>query len=173
MITTSAASFYLGFEDPLINEIHILNERINAITEDINSKKAAVQRLAGYTKEYLLQLDEMLASSASELNHYLNPNTLAGGKVGNGAGSVSGSAVTANGQWEEIIIKVTGFPSEATCATQIHFMPLGALKGTAFYNGAAFITTDGKAPYLDVAAWAIFPNLASANAFDLSAEAKK
>ena len=35
-------------------------------------------------ESFLLQLDEMLASSASELNHYLNPNTLAGGKVGNG-----------------------------------------------------------------------------------------
>ena len=69
MITTSAASFYLGFEDPLINEIHILNERINAITEDINSKKAAVQRLSGYTKEYLLQLDEMQKEAI--LNHMM------------------------------------------------------------------------------------------------------
>ena len=35
-------------------------------------------------ESFLLQLDEMLAGNASELNHYLNPNVIAGGKVGNG-----------------------------------------------------------------------------------------
>ena len=67
MVTTSAASFYLGFEDPLIKEIHILNERINGLSEDIHSKKATAQRLEGYTREYLLQLDEM--EKQAILNH--------------------------------------------------------------------------------------------------------
>ena len=39
-------------------------------------------------ESFLLQLDEMLAGNASELNHYLNPNALAGGKVGNGTYAV-------------------------------------------------------------------------------------
>ncbi len=35
-------------------------------------------------ESFLLQLDEMLAGTACELHHYLNPNALAAGKVGNG-----------------------------------------------------------------------------------------
>ena len=54
MITTSVASFYLGFEDSSLKEIHILNTRINGLHTEINSKKAVAQRLEGYTKDYLV-----------------------------------------------------------------------------------------------------------------------
>ena len=52
---------------------------------------------------------------------------------------------------------------------QIHLMPAGNVKGSSFF-------TDGKNVgnvYIDVAAWASFENLASAQAYDLKAAAKK
>ncbi len=95
-----------------------------------------------------------------------------GTKIGNGVTATYGSTVKASGEWEEIYIKFENFPDGAAYSTQIHFMPLGSVKGANFFDGTKFMTQDGNAPYLDVAAWAIFPNYASAEAFDLKAAAK-
>ena len=92
-----------------------------------------------------------------------------GAKVGNGAHAVSADATAGSGEWEEILVKVSNFPEGAVNSTQIHLMFAGAsVKGEAFYK-------DGKLmdnAYFDIAAWAAFPNLASAEAFDLKAAAK-
>ena len=92
-----------------------------------------------------------------------------GTKVGNGAHAVSADATAGSGEWEEILVKVSNFPEGAVNSTQIHLMFAGAnVKGEAFYK-------DGKLmdnAYFDIAAWAAFPNLASAKAFDLKAAAK-
>ncbi len=95
-----------------------------------------------------------------------------GAKVGNGVTASYGTTVKGDGEWEEIYIKFNDFPMGATHSTQIHFLPLGSVKGTKFHTAAGFETNDKKAPYLDVAAWAIFPNYASAEAYDLKAAAK-
>jgi len=65
--------------------------------------------------------------------------------------------------WEEVIVKFTGVPAGTEYFEQIHLMPAGNVKGSNFF-------TDGKNVgnvYIDVAAWAAFENLASAQAYDL------
>ncbi|MBE6705103.1 MAG: hypothetical protein E7583_07570 [Ruminococcaceae bacterium] len=92
-----------------------------------------------------------------------------GVKVGNGTHAVSADTTTGSEQWEEIIVKVSGFPETAVNSTQIHLMFAGAsVKGEAFYKNGNLIDN----AYFDIAAWAAFPNLASAKAFDLKAAAK-
>ncbi len=90
-----------------------------------------------------------------------------GNKVGNGVTGKAVNPIKADGNWEEVIVKVTGFPDEAANSTQIHFMPLGSVKGTTIVNDA-----NNKDAYVDLAAWAPFSNLASAKAYDLKADAK-
>ena len=70
--------------------------------------------------------------------------------------------------WEEVIVKFNALPDGTACFDQIHLMPAGNVKGASFYEGD---TLKGNA-YIDVAAWAVFENLASAKAFDLKAAAK-
>ncbi len=87
--------------------------------------------------------------------------------AGNPAGSgtvANGTAPTAaNGKWEEIIIKAEGIPAAAATSNQVHIQPLGNIKGSQ-----AVQTPDA---YLDIAAWAAFPNLASAKAYNIKAAA--
>ncbi len=92
-----------------------------------------------------------------------------GTKVGNGVSGTAPAALKGNGQWEEIIIKVTDFPAGAVTSTQIHFFLLGNTKGENLFKDGKLIVDNA---YLDVAAWAAFPNLASAEAYDLAAAAK-
>lgn len=93
-----------------------------------------------------------------------------GTKVGNGVSGSAASNIAGNGEWEEILIKVTDFPAGAVTSTQIHFFLFGNTKGENLFKDGKLIV-DGA--YLDVAAWAAFPNLASAKAFDIKAAAKK
>ena len=54
-------------------------------------------------------------------------------------------------------------------STQIHLMFAGnSVKGSAYYENGK-LKDDA---YFDIAAWAAFPNLASAKAFDLMGAAK-
>ena len=92
-----------------------------------------------------------------------------GNKVGNGAHAVSSEKTSGNGEWEEVIVKVSDFPEGAVTSTQIHLMFAGnSVKGSAYYENGK-LKDDA---YFDVAAWAAFPNLASAKAFDLMGAAK-
>ena len=93
----------------------------------------------------------------------------AGNKVGNGINGVAPNALKGDGQWEEIIIKVTDFPADAVTSTQIHFSLLGNIKGENLFKDGKLIVDNA---YIDVATWAAFPNLASAEAFDIKAAAK-
>ncbi len=86
-------------------------------------------------------------------------------------GSPQGTATLAtvgNGEWEQVIIKVQSFGTNAATCQQLHVVFGGTSKrGQAYY-------TDGKLtgdPMFNVAAWAVFPNLASANAYDLTNDA--
>lgn len=92
-----------------------------------------------------------------------------GTKVGNGVHAINGGKTTGSGEWEEVILKVTGFPETAVTSTQIHLMFAGnAVKGEAYYKDGKLVDD----AYFDVAAWAAFSNLASAKEFDLMAAAK-
>ncbi len=93
-----------------------------------------------------------------------------GTKVGNGVSGSAPNNLAGNGQWEEIIIKVTDFPDGAVTSTQIHFFLFGNTKGENLFKDGKLIVDNA---YIDVAAWAAFPNLASAEAFDIKAAAKK
>ncbi len=93
-----------------------------------------------------------------------------GNKVGNGVSGTSPNPLKGNGEWEEILIKVTDFPDGAVTSTQIHFFLFGNTKGENLFKDGKLIVDNA---YLDVAAWAAFPNLASAEAFDIKAAAKK
>ncbi len=92
-----------------------------------------------------------------------------GEKVGNGVSANSVEKTLGNGEWEEIIVKVTGFPPAAVNSSQIHLMFAGnRVKGSAYYSDG--VLKDNA--YFDVAAWAAFPNLASAKSYDLKAQSK-
>lgn len=86
----------------------------------------------------------------------------------NSAGVTSLNPTKGDESWEQIIVKVTGVPEGTAYFDQIHLMPAGNVKGSSYY-------VDGKLKdnaYFDVAAWAVFENLASAQAFDLTTAAK-
>ncbi len=70
--------------------------------------------------------------------------------------------------WEQIIVKVAGVPEGTAYFEQIHLMPAGNVKGNSYFDGGKLKDN----AYFDVAAWAAFENLASAEAFDLAAAAK-
>ncbi len=73
-----------------------------------------------------------------------------------------------NGEWEEIIIKVTT-SKDAADFSQIHLYYAGTVTGEDFYRDGALILPD---IYFDIAAWAAFPNLESAKNFNLSENIK-
>ncbi len=92
-----------------------------------------------------------------------------GNKVGNGVHASESEMTSGNGEWEEVIVKVTDFPENAVNSTQIHLMFAGKdVKGEQYFKDGKLI---GDA-YFDIAAWAAFTNLASAKAYDLKATAK-
>ncbi len=88
------------------------------------------------------------------------------------SGSKSVAAVNetvGNGEWETVIMRASGLPSGMKGFRQMQFFIAGSsVTGQKFYDGT--YPTDG---YIDIAGWAAFPNLASANAFPLMEEALK
>ncbi|MBR5307554.1 MAG: S-layer homology domain-containing protein [Clostridia bacterium] len=71
-------------------------------------------------------------------------------------------------EWEEVIVQITGVPAGTAYFDQIHLMPMGNVKGSSYFEGGKLKDN----AYVDVAAWAVFENLVSAQAFDLKAVAK-
>jgi len=95
-----------------------------------------------------------------------------GASVSGGGKAEPAEPWNTNGEWQEIILKSTDIPQGAMVARQIHIFPFGQnLWGANLYNEDGTPKTKGL--YFDIAAWAAFPNLASAEAFDLKAAAKK
>ncbi len=89
-----------------------------------------------------------------------------GENAGSGVSGTSKAKLKANGEWEEVIIQVLGIPAEAATSNQVHLLPLGGV------NGSSVLGANPNA-YLDFAAWAVFSNLASAEAYDIMAAAGK
>lgn len=90
-------------------------------------------------------------------------NTLSGGSAD------SMSETVGNDEWETLIVKIEGVPKNCTIG-QIHLDFAGR-----YYKGSANFDSSGKLKdnvYYNVAAWAAFPNLASAEAFDIEGAAK-
>ena len=86
----------------------------------------------------------------------------------NSKGVASENPTKGDGTWEEVIVKITGVPEGTAYFEQIHLMPGGNVKGSSFFEGGKLKDN----AYFDVAAWAVFENLASAQAYDLKAVAK-
>ena len=68
-----------------------------------------------------------------------------------------------NGEWEEVIIKVLNVPDTVVTTSQLHIYYAGEnTKGSGYFKDGVF-----NGAKFDVAAWAVFENLASAQSFDL------
>ncbi len=91
-----------------------------------------------------------------------------GTKIGNGGTGVSVIETKGDGSWEEIYITVSGYPAGSSYSTQFHVCFGGTSKGESYYKDGNLI----GAPFFNVAAWGVFPNLASAKAYDLAEAAK-
>ncbi len=77
----------------------------------------------------------------------------------------------ATGEWEEVIIKASDFKPAYEYSNHIYLWMLGqTTKGTDLFNADG--TPIQEDLYFDIAAWAVFDNLASAQAYDLAAAAK-
>ncbi|MBE6703994.1 MAG: right-handed parallel beta-helix repeat-containing protein [Ruminococcaceae bacterium] len=109
---------------------------------------------------------KLLARSNRPLESAVKLHTMTdvyGIKGGSGAGSATENG-KGNGEWEEIIIKITAGADSASFR-QIHLYFAGTINGTALFdeNGKPLYPD----AYFDVAAWAPFPNLESAKNFRL------
>lgn len=84
--------------------------------------------------------------------------------------SIGDTALTSTkgkGEWEEVIIKISGIPSNVASTSQLHVNYGGSKAATTFFKDGV---TDAK---FDIAGWAVFENLASAQAFDIKSAAAK
>ena len=91
-----------------------------------------------------------------------------GTKIGNGGEGTAVNATVGNNEWEEVYVEVRGFKEGSATCSQIHVVFGGASKrGDAYFKDGVL---QGN-PNFDVAAWGIFPNLASAKAYDLKTAA--
>ncbi len=105
-------------------------------------------------------------------NQVLSPTTkffsakMYDGTVLTNAG-VEGEALaptTGSGEWETVIVKATDFPEGMVSFSQIHIQLGGDLKGTDFFDAEGNLKDNA---YIDIASWAAFTNLASAESFDM------
>ncbi len=81
-------------------------------------------------------------------------------------------AYKADGNWEEVIVKADKYVFFADKAKTVGIWPFGwSCKSSNFYDLEGNPLQEGL--YIDIAAWGVFPNLASAKACDLMKEAKK
>ena len=91
-----------------------------------------------------------------------------GTKIGNGGTGMSVVETKGDGSWEEVYITVSGYKEGSSYSTQFHVCFGGTARGNSYYKDGKLIGD----PYFNVAAWGIFPNLASAKAYDLTEAAK-
>ncbi len=137
---------------------------------------AAALNMDCFLPKYSIETPSVYFKILMRTNQEVQPHVIVysmvdadGNKVGNGAHAVSSEKTSGNGEWEEIIVRVSDFPEGAVTSTQIHLMFAGnSVKGSAYYENGK-LKDDA---YFDIAAWAAFPNLASAKAFDLMGAAK-
>ena len=108
----------------------------------------------------LMRTTEKVKPEIHTYNHYLSDGT----KITNGSSGIALQATSGSNEWEEVYIEVKDFPEGVVAGSHIHLVFGGSKKGDAYFG------SDGKLignPNFDVAAWGIFPNLASAKAYDL------
>ncbi len=108
----------------------------------------------------LMRTTEKVKPEIYSYNHY----DAAGTKIVSGGTGIALAETSGSNQWEEVYVEVTGFPEAAVQGTHIHVAFGGTKRGNAYFG------SDGKLignPNFDVAAWGIFPNYASAKAYDL------
>ena len=108
----------------------------------------------------LMRTTEKVKPEIHTYNHYLSDGT----KITNGSSGIALQATSGSNEWEEVYIEVKDFPEGVVAGSHIHLVFGGSKKGHAYFG------SDGKLignPNFDVAAWGIFPNLASAKAHDL------
>ncbi len=91
-----------------------------------------------------------------------------GTKIGNGGTGVAAVETKGDGTWEEVYITVSGYKEGSAYSTQFHVCFGGSARGNSYYKDGKLVDD----PYFNVAAWAIFPNLASAKSYDLIDAAK-
>ncbi len=174
--TTKNKTLYGAIRDSYT--IDVLTDEATGITySHVNIlNNDATLNMDCYLPKYSIESTSVYYKILMRTNQKVQPHVIVysmtdvdGNKVGNGAHATTADTTAGSGEWEEIIVKVTDFPSEAVNSTQIHLMFAGYnIKGSAYYENGQL---KGDA-YFDVAAWAAFPNLASAEAFDLKAAAK-
>ena len=108
----------------------------------------------------LMRTTEKVKPEIHTYNHYLSDGT----KITNGSSGIALQATSGSNEWEEVYIEVKKFPEGVVAGSHIHLVFGGSKRGNAYFD------SDGKLignPNFDVAAWGIFPNLASAKAYDL------
>ena len=86
-----------------------------------------------------------------------NGNAMSGGK-----GIAALNETTGSGDWETVIMRASGFPEGASEFKQMQFFIAGNIPGTKFFDG-----TYPSDSYIDIAGWAVFSNLESANAYSI------
>lgn len=144
------------------NEVTVLDEYA-FIMLDCYNIKPVVPVDSGYVYVKILM----------RTNQQVKPKVNAYGlKDANGESISGGAEVTAiaptvgNGEWEEVIVKLNNFPSDAASTSHFQIIYGGNLRGSDTYKDGV---SNAK---FDIAGWAVFSNLASAKAFDLKTAAK-
>ena len=125
-----------------------------------NSKDFLIKNDTIYFK-ILMRTNQQVSPVIYVYRYYDNDGNLLSGNV------VGQDSVKGTGEWEEIIIKTTGFPAGAVKASQIHLRFAGNKKGSDYFDADGNLIGE---PYFDVAGWAAFTDLALAEAYDFKSE---
>jgi len=141
----------------LVNESALLNLDCYGLPKfDVSSGKIVVKILMRTTEK------------VKPVIYSYNVLAADGTKIGNGGEGTAVNATVGNNEWEEVYVEVRGFKEGSATCSQIHVVFGGASKrGDAYFKDGVL---QGN-PNFDVAAWGIFPNLASAKAYDLKTAA--
>ena len=132
----------------------------STITCAAASTSRMVAILPGLSSISVARTTEKVKPEINTYNHYLSDGT----KITNGSSGIALQATSGSNEWEEVYIEVKDFPEGVVAGSHIHLVFGGSKKGNTYFG------SDGKLignPNFDVAAWGIFPNLASAKAYDL------
>lgn len=85
--------------------------------------------------------------------------------ISGGASGTASTTTLGNDEWETVIIEVSTFPNGAATSAQIHLMFAGNnVKGSAYFDSDGNLIDNA---YFDIASWAAFSNLASAEVYNL------
>ncbi|MBR5309060.1 MAG: S-layer homology domain-containing protein [Clostridia bacterium] len=174
--TTKSKTLYGSIRSSYTVDVQT-DEKTGIIYSHINIlNDSAVLNMDCYLPKYSIETPSVYFKVLMRTNKVAQPHVIVysmadadGNRVGNGANATTAGLTTGNGDWEEVIIKVSNFPTGAVSSTQIHLMFAGqGIKGESFYKDGKLVDN----AYFDIAAWAAFSNLASAEKYDLVAAAK-